>query len=87
MFFTGPWEYNNFKEAGISFGVMPFAGEKAESNYLVGGPAASWGINVNTDNKEGAIVRESIRDFHRNMKMLWMRWKKEELHAVGTDGV
>ena len=61
MFFTGPWEYNNFKEAGISFGVMPFAGEKAESNYLVGGPAASWGINVNTDNKEGAMkVMEAL---------------------------
>ncbi|MDE7016406.1 MAG: extracellular solute-binding protein [Lachnospiraceae bacterium] len=61
IYFTGPWEYNNFKEAGLSFGVMPFPGVGKESNYLIGGPAASWGINVNSDQKEGAMkVMEAL---------------------------
>lgn len=54
FYYSGPWDYNDFKDAGLSFGVMPFVGEKAETNYLIGGPAASWGINANTDNMDGA---------------------------------
>lgn len=54
MFITGPWEYDTFKEAGVNFGVMPFLGDGEETQYLIGGPAASWGINTNTKNEEGA---------------------------------
>lgn len=54
IYYSGPWDYNDFKDAGLSFGVMPFPGEKAETNYLIGGPAASWGINANTGNLDGA---------------------------------
>lgn len=54
IFYSGPWEYENFKNAGLSFGVMPFLGSEADHAYLIGGPAASWGINTNTKNEEGA---------------------------------
>lgn len=54
MYYSGPWEYENFKNAGLSFGVMPFLGPEADNAYLIVGPAASWGINVNTKNEEGA---------------------------------
>lgn len=61
MFYSGPWEYQNFKDAGIEFGVMPFVGPEEDDAYLIGGPAASWGINANTDNKEGAMkVMEAL---------------------------
>lgn len=33
---------------------MPFLGDGEEAEYLIGGPAASWGINSNTKNEEGA---------------------------------
>ena len=32
---------------------MPFLGDGEEAEYLIGGPAASWGINSNTKNEEG----------------------------------
>lgn len=54
MFYSGPWEYQNFVDAGLSFGVMPFLGPTEDDAYLIGGPAASWGINVNAQNEDGA---------------------------------
>lgn len=54
MFYYGPWGYSEFKDAGLDFGVMGFLGENEDDTYLIGGPAASWGINVNTKNEEGA---------------------------------
>ena len=54
MFYTGPWYYDEFKNAGMNFGVMPFMGDSKENEYLIGGPAASWGINTNTKNQDGA---------------------------------
>ena len=54
MFITGPWDYDIFKKVEINFGVMPFLGDGEEAEYLIGGPAASWGINSNTKNEEGA---------------------------------
>lgn len=54
MYFSGPWDYQIFKDAGLTFGVMPFTGSSENDAYLIGGPAASWGINANTKNEEGA---------------------------------
>ena len=54
MFYSGPWEYQNFKDAGLTFGVIPFLGAANEDACLIGGPAASFGINVNTKNSDGA---------------------------------
>lgn len=54
MYYSGPWDYDYFEEAGLTFGVMAFLGDSEEDAYLIGGPAASWGINANTENEEGA---------------------------------
>lgn len=54
MFNAGPWYYTNLKDAGMNFGMLPHLGKTADQNYMLGGPAASFGINVNTKNEEGA---------------------------------
>lgn len=54
MFNAGPWYYANFKEANMNVGMMPHLGTDPEVQYLLGGPAASFGINVNAKNAEGA---------------------------------
>lgn len=54
MFNSGPWYYPNFKEAGLNFGMLPHMGNDENVSYLLGGPAASFGINKNTSNPEGA---------------------------------
>ena len=56
MFYTGPWYYNEFTDAGLRFGVLPFTGDTEDETYLVGGPAASWGINANSDHQDGAMA-------------------------------
>ena len=58
MFITGPWDYDIFKKVEINFGVMPFLGDGEEAEYLIGGPAASWGINL-------------IRRMKRGQKKYW----------------
>ena len=61
MFNSGPWYYKNLKEANMNFGMLPHMGKSADVQYLLGGPAASFGINVNTKNEEGAqAVIEAI---------------------------
>lgn len=54
FFNGGPWQYNEIKETGIQFGLMPQLIESGENVFTGGGPAASLGINVNAANKEGA---------------------------------
>lgn len=54
MFNSGPWHYTNFKEADMNFGMLPHMGNNENVSYLLGGPAASIGINKNTKNPEGA---------------------------------
>ena len=50
----GPWQYNELKESGISFAMLPQLSESGENAYMLGGPAACFGINVNTENHDGA---------------------------------
>lgn len=50
----GPWQYTNLKDAGMNFGIIPNYGTSSENPYLMGGPAANFGINVNTKNEAGA---------------------------------
>lgn len=54
FFNGGPWQYNEIKEAGLNFGMIPQLNETGENLYLVGGPAACFGINVNSKNMDGA---------------------------------
>lgn len=54
MFNSGPWYYANFKEANLKVGMLPHLGKTADVKYLLGGPAASFGINKNAKNKAGA---------------------------------
>lgn len=54
FFNGGPWQYNEIKETGISFGLMPQLSESGADVFTGGGPAASLGINVNAANKDGA---------------------------------
>lgn len=50
----GPWQYNDLTESGINFKMLPQLSETGEDVYLLGGPAACFGINVNTKNHDGA---------------------------------
>lgn len=54
MFNAGPWYYTNLKDANMNVGMMSHLGKTADVKYMLGGPAASFGINVNTKNEEGA---------------------------------
>lgn len=54
MFNGGPWQYTNFLDAGMNFGMLPHMGNDGNVSFLIGGPAVNFGINVNTKNEEGA---------------------------------
>lgn len=54
MFNSGPWYYENLKDANMNVGMMPHLGKTADVKYMLGGPAASFGVNVNAKNEEGA---------------------------------
>ena len=51
---SGPWYYSQVKESGMNFGCMPNLGSSSDTYYLQGGPAACFGINLNTKNEAGA---------------------------------
>ena len=50
----GPWQYTELKESGVNFKMLPQLSETGENEYVLGGPAACFGINVNTENHDGA---------------------------------
>lgn len=50
----GPWQYNELKESGVNFLMTPQLSETGKDPYVLGGPAACFGINVNTKNHDGA---------------------------------
>jgi raffinose/stachyose/melibiose transport system substrate-binding protein len=54
MKYGGPWNYNQFKEAGISLGMMPPPSSNPGDQWLLGGPSGSYVININSKNKEAA---------------------------------
>ena len=54
IFNGGPWQYSNLQDAGMNFGMIPNLGSSTENQYLNGGPAVNFGINVNTKNESGA---------------------------------
>lgn len=54
MFNSGPWHYSNFTNANMNVGMIPNLGEIEDNQYLLGGPAAMFGISTNTKNEEGA---------------------------------
>ncbi len=54
FFNGGPWQYTSFADAGIHFGMMPQLSDTGENVYVIGGAAASYGINANTKNEAGA---------------------------------
>lgn len=67
----GPWNYANLEEAGMKFGMFSHLGDKEGNNFLIGGPAASLGVNKNTKNKKGAI--KAITAFASlNVQQAWV---------------
>ena len=48
------WQYTELKESGVNFKMLPQLSETGENEYVLGGPAACFGINVNTENHDGA---------------------------------
>lgn len=61
MFNAGPWYYKNIKEANMNVGMMPHLGKTEDVKYMLGGPAANFGINVNAKNEDGAkAVMEAL---------------------------
>lgn len=58
----GPWQYTNIiTDGGVNAAFMPHLSESGENVYVLGGPAASFGVNANTKNEEGAMaVLEAI---------------------------
>lgn len=55
MFNSGPWHYNTIKESGIEFGMISHLGSHENNKWLVGGPAANYGINANTKKIDAAM--------------------------------
>ena len=54
MYITGPWNYAIFKDAGMNFGVFPHVGSDAGNAWLLGGPAANIGINIDSKHPDQA---------------------------------
>jgi raffinose/stachyose/melibiose transport system substrate-binding protein len=50
----GPWQYNEFKQAGLNFGLFPYMGSDPDEHYTGGGPSVSYVINTNSKNKEAS---------------------------------
>jgi raffinose/stachyose/melibiose transport system substrate-binding protein len=55
MYISGPWDYQTIKDSGIDFAMFPHVGNDASNQWLLGGPAASIGINVDSKNPDQAL--------------------------------
>ncbi|WP_456283957.1 ABC transporter substrate-binding protein [Microbacterium sp. JZ101] len=56
MYISGPWDYQAIKDAGLDFGMFSHVGEDAENQWLLGGPAASMGVNADSDQPDAALT-------------------------------
>ncbi|KQP67984.1 hypothetical protein ASF40_19510 [Microbacterium sp. Leaf288] len=56
MFISGAWDYETIKESGIDFGMFSHVGSDAGNQWLLGGPAASFGVNVDSKHPEAALA-------------------------------
>ncbi|GAA4775305.1 ABC transporter substrate-binding protein [Microbacterium gilvum] len=56
MYISGPWDYQVFVDAGLDFGMFAHVGDDAENQWLLGGPAASMGVNVDSEHPEEALI-------------------------------
>jgi raffinose/stachyose/melibiose transport system substrate-binding protein len=54
MFYGGPWQYEQLKKSGMEFGMFSHVGNDKAKKWLVGGPAANFGINKKSKNIDGA---------------------------------
>ncbi|MCI1859585.1 MAG: extracellular solute-binding protein [Sporolactobacillus sp.] len=54
MYLSGPWDYANLKKSKINFAMFPYPGTHAQTHYLLGGPAATVGMNRKTKNRAGS---------------------------------
>ncbi|GAA4974637.1 ABC transporter substrate-binding protein [Kineococcus glutinatus] len=55
MYISGPWDYQDIKDAGINFGMFSHVGNDPANQWLLGGPAASMGVNVDSERPEQAL--------------------------------
>lgn len=56
MYISGPWDYEAISDAGLNFGMFSHLGNDADNQWLIGGPAASFGVNVDSDHPEQAMT-------------------------------
>ncbi|WP_413353814.1 ABC transporter substrate-binding protein [Microbacterium sp. 1P06AB] len=56
MFISGPWDYQTFADAGMNFGMFSHVGADASNQWLLGGPAASMGVNADSKHPEQAMA-------------------------------
>lgn len=56
MLISGPWDYSKFSDAGMNFGMFPHVGDDASDPWLIGGPAANFGINAQSEHTEEAAL-------------------------------
>ncbi len=56
MYISGPWDFQTIKDSGISFAMFPHVGNDASNQWLLGGPAASIGVNVDSKNPDQALT-------------------------------
>jgi raffinose/stachyose/melibiose transport system substrate-binding protein len=54
MLYGGPWQYAEFKEVGLNFGMISHLGSNPDNKWLLGGVSVSFGINANSKQKEAA---------------------------------
>ncbi|WP_210505969.1 ABC transporter substrate-binding protein [Naasia sp. SYSU D00057] len=55
MYISGAWDYQAIKDAGLDFGMFSHVGNAADNQWLLGGPAASMGVNVDSKNPDAAM--------------------------------
>lgn len=56
MFISGAWDYETIKDSGIEFGMFSHVGNDSENQWLLGGPAASLGVNADSAHPDEALA-------------------------------
>lgn len=56
MYISGAWDYQAIKDAGLNFGMFSHVGNDPDNQWLLGGPAASIGINADSKHPEQALL-------------------------------
>lgn len=55
MTISGPWNYDKIKDTGVNFAMFSHVGNDPDNLWLVGGPAANFGVNADSTNQDAAL--------------------------------